>query len=68
MVPLSFTSMLSNDVELDLLDRVDSRSQLLQACVCTSLFDNIYSHRPGAPYGDQRIGINHIKSSKKDQL
>lgn len=36
--------------------------------VCVRLFCNVYSHRPGAPYGDQRIGINHMKSFKKDQL
>lgn len=34
-------------------------------CVCTSLFDNVYSHGPGAPYGDQRIGINHMSSTKE---
>lgn len=26
----------------------------------------VYSLRPGAPYGDQRIEINHKQSSKKD--
>lgn len=35
--------------------------------MCASLFDNVYSHRPGAPYGDQRIGINHMKSSKNSK-
>lgn len=33
-------------------------------CLSTFVFDNVDSHRPAAPYGDQRIGINHVKSSK----
>lgn len=37
-------------------------------CVCTSQFDPVYSHKPGAPYGDQKIGINLMKSSEKEQL
>lgn len=32
------------------------------------LFNKVDSHRPGAPYGEQRIKINHMKSSKKEQI
>lgn len=44
---------------------MSAECQALIACV---LFDSVYSHRPGAPYGDRRIGINHTKSSGKEQL
>lgn len=44
---------------------MSAECQALIACV---LFDSVYSHRPGAPYGDWRIGINQAKSSEKEQV